>query len=786
MQTTPMLPRFFRTLLVFILLAHTAPAQDFNNYRPLKSSGRLPHVFSQPTIDKVNEDIAAAKARGELTDATKKKFYVESHYVLDHLLQSGKVLTGDPISAYVNHVADTLLRSDPELRKQLHIYVIKSPYVNAYTLVDGYIFINIGLIAQLENEAQLAYILSHEIVHYRNKHSLNTFLEYIKIDRTSGANDDDNLEAKLEYSKEQETEADVQGLAIFMKSNYDIRAVMTAFDVMQYSYLPFDEEPFDKTFLEDDNLKLPDSYFLKETKAISNDDNFDDSKSTHPNVRKRKEAIKPEVDNSFNDASRKKFLVSETEFKRMQTISRFEMCRLELQSREYPDALYSSFLLQKKYPNSAYLKKITGKTLYNIAGYWSYLRSNDDASKIFWESRLGSSQYGRWRTPDYEDIEGNSQQVYHLLKKLDNDEAAVVALNYNWKLHKEFPHDGEISRMCDSLFFMLSYKHNLHPDDFSHRTKAELARQKAIRDSVALSVDKKDTTAAGESKYDKIRKQQETALVSDKNEKFIYFAFADFLRDEDFRDRYNKMDELAKKRSDSEKSSDLYSYSRSSNRVTLPALGAEKVVVVEPFALHIDSRSGDGKTQYLESEDAQEQLLNVIKTSAKSSGMTIDVIDPQHLDSSTTVDYNNMSDLKEWIAERMKQGNATMPFVIGADSAQSLVQKYGTKYFLWSGAVRIQKRKKVVFPILMMGGGALLLGAGSSSQALAAGAAGVGIGALLLLRSPYETVYYNMLFDLETGQCLSSTYDSYHGRDTSGRLGPKYSSLFAAIKKKKK
>jgi len=84
------------------------------------------------------------------------------------LLLSGDKLFNDPLTIYVNKVADELLKNEPELRKKIKIYVTKSSDVNAHAFDKGFIFINVGLLAQLENEAQLAFILSHEINQIKN------------------------------------------------------------------------------------------------------------------------------------------------------------------------------------------------------------------------------------------------------------------------------------------------------------------------------------------------------------------------------------------------------------------------------------------------------------------------------------------------------------------------------------------------------------------------------------------------------------------------------------------
>ncbi len=71
---------------------------------------------------------------------------------------------------YVNLVGQNLLKhaSRPEL--QFHFAVIDTPDINAYSAPGGYIFITRGSIALMQNEAELAAVLAHEIAHVTQKH----------------------------------------------------------------------------------------------------------------------------------------------------------------------------------------------------------------------------------------------------------------------------------------------------------------------------------------------------------------------------------------------------------------------------------------------------------------------------------------------------------------------------------------------------------------------------------------------------------------------------------------
>ena len=168
--------------LAFVCLLFIANAQDFENYKPLQSTGIVPADFTTLSFDKVQADVDAIDQSQSRSDRkTKERFYLQSNYFIDDLLLSGRVLFNDPISQYVEKVGNKVLEHEPELQGKIRFYTIKSTVVNALATNQGIIFINLGLIAQLENEAQLAFVLSHELIHYKNNHVLNAYVENTKI-----------------------------------------------------------------------------------------------------------------------------------------------------------------------------------------------------------------------------------------------------------------------------------------------------------------------------------------------------------------------------------------------------------------------------------------------------------------------------------------------------------------------------------------------------------------------------------------------------------------------------
>ena len=689
--------KFFVVKIVFafiLLFTGSVYGQYDSNYMPLTSSGLLPEEFLKTARSISEEDI---KTIGYGTDRmAKQQFTISSNYFLRDLLLSGDVLINDPLGNYVNKVADELLKNDPELRKQIHIYVTKSPDVNAHAFDKGFIFINVGLLAQLENEAQLAYVLAHEITHVVKKHSVNQYIENIKLDKGTSSYETGSYEArniaKYRFSQDNETEADAEGLARIKESRYSVKALNGAFDVLQYSYLPFELVDFKKSFFEDQYLILPDTFFLKKTAEIKSNDDYDDTKSTHPNIRKRRGAVEPELA-VLDEASRKKYIVSEDEFKKVREIARFESCRLYLVDRDYINAIYASYILLEKYPENVYLKKVVAKALYNITIAESY--SNRNKSKYTYSiannARLSSKSYS---IPDYEKIEGPSQRVYYLLDQLDAKELNTLALSYTYKAYKKNPQDLVLSALTDSLFSELVNSNQLYLNDFSKTSKAQLL----ALDTVKAPVETVDTTAE-ESKYSKIKKQQQKVEITT-DENFTKYAFVGLLEDAEFVKRFTRASKGLTRKAEEKKDNLTYKERKkledqiakeNKNKYTL--LGIEKVLFLEPFYMKVKTVNREEMINYFESEEKQVKLAEIQKKCADRLNLNYEMISTKNMTTADMDRYNLNSIMNDWLTERFNHGDNSDEMIVGSDEIKTLIEKYGTKYLAWTGIYN-EKGKK--------------------------------------------------------------------------------------------
>ena len=84
-----------------------------------------------------------------------------------------KLLAVPSVQEYVSHLGDSLLPSGIKgttRTLEFRFFVVEDPTINAASLPDGTLLVNTGLLGAVDNEAQLAFILSHEIAHVLQVH----------------------------------------------------------------------------------------------------------------------------------------------------------------------------------------------------------------------------------------------------------------------------------------------------------------------------------------------------------------------------------------------------------------------------------------------------------------------------------------------------------------------------------------------------------------------------------------------------------------------------------------
>lgn len=81
----------------------------------------------------------------------------------------------DPnLENYITLVGNAVARVSDRADIPYYFAIVNSPQPNAFAAPGGYVFVSIGLMRMLKNEAELAGVLGHEVAHITNRHALKT------------------------------------------------------------------------------------------------------------------------------------------------------------------------------------------------------------------------------------------------------------------------------------------------------------------------------------------------------------------------------------------------------------------------------------------------------------------------------------------------------------------------------------------------------------------------------------------------------------------------------------
>jgi predicted Zn-dependent protease len=167
------------------------------------------------------------------------------------LEQKVKAYDGDPVlGQYLARLVQTLMPDDSRAAggPSLTVLVLCDPTLNAFAMPNGRIYLHTGLLAWLDNEAQLAMILGHEMTHVANRDAVRfardaanptvlltaptvgsgDAVDAAVLSPTAGVLLGGRLPlaataAITGYSRDAEREADAGGMAGLVRAGYDVR-----------------------------------------------------------------------------------------------------------------------------------------------------------------------------------------------------------------------------------------------------------------------------------------------------------------------------------------------------------------------------------------------------------------------------------------------------------------------------------------------------------------------------------------------------------------------------------
>lgn len=182
--------------------------------------------------------------RDELELARKFDLVIETRFPVVH----------DPqITGYVRSLVDRLVAAMPPQPFQIKVTVVRNGSMNAFASAAGHITIFTGLLANLDREDELASVIAHELAHVSERHiaksieknqligagSLLGILAGVLVGSQAKGSGGEALAMgavagsramQLQYSRQNEREADQYGLDYLVQAGFSPQGMVTAFE----------------------------------------------------------------------------------------------------------------------------------------------------------------------------------------------------------------------------------------------------------------------------------------------------------------------------------------------------------------------------------------------------------------------------------------------------------------------------------------------------------------------------------------------------------------------------
>jgi predicted Zn-dependent protease len=213
-----------------------------------------PVLASEEIQNQLPEMGTAAQATLSLEDE-----YSIGRMVMRGLRDSGMILADPETDEYMQSLGLKLssLAHEGNTNRQFNFFLVGSPEINAFALPGGFIGVNSGLLLETGNESELAGVLAHEISHVTQRHiargieaqsrtnmvSTAATLAAILIGAAAGGAGNATIgaisaaqgmamQAQINFTRENESEADRIGIGVLAAAGFDPNAMPTFFETM--------------------------------------------------------------------------------------------------------------------------------------------------------------------------------------------------------------------------------------------------------------------------------------------------------------------------------------------------------------------------------------------------------------------------------------------------------------------------------------------------------------------------------------------------------------------------
>jgi predicted Zn-dependent protease len=164
----------------------------------------------------------------------------------EEMIKKGAAYDDQKVQNYVNRIGQDLAAHSDRPDIPYTFTVIDDANINAYAFPGGYIYINRGLMVYLDNEAELAAVLAHEIGHVTARHAVRqqtaakanqtmSQMAYVFTGSADLAQASNTYGTSLVrgYGRDHELEADSEGATYLYNSGYNPDALLEVIGVLK-------------------------------------------------------------------------------------------------------------------------------------------------------------------------------------------------------------------------------------------------------------------------------------------------------------------------------------------------------------------------------------------------------------------------------------------------------------------------------------------------------------------------------------------------------------------------
>lgn len=347
--------------LIASLLSSSVFAQS-NDESVIKSKGPIPSTLTVSTTNLIKEEVSKLSKRRD------HKIITNNVFQINQLLHEGKIVFGSYSNQIIQDIFDRIVEiSEDDKIEDIEFFIIKSPRINAFSTHQGVICITTGLLSNIQNEAQLAYVMCHEIIHFLESHTL--IKHHFRSKNNKFKEEKERAKSYSTFSKKQEFIADLKGFDIYKNLGYSINEAANALDVLRQlgsertnlSDIPLNIELFNS-----ESYEIPaDKFNTFEKEEIIIEKDSSSVYRSHPEIESRIQKIKDEIAKENITDSGKKFIVSTSDdFKKMNNQMLLDDISNNINNLQFEKAIYLYEISKTKSDIHEILKTKIAKSLY--------------------------------------------------------------------------------------------------------------------------------------------------------------------------------------------------------------------------------------------------------------------------------------------------------------------------------------------------------------------------------------------------------------------------------------